>query len=84
MLIFLAATFNMFTTICHTVAYQSDTSGFIVLMANVTVVFFFLCDTLVFDEAFTKVELTGILVILTVVIFVAVFKLKDKNQAKTK
>ena len=79
-LIFLATVFNTFTTAFHTIAFQSDTSAFIVLLGNISVVFFFTCDTLVFKESFTKVELGGILIILTVVITVVTCKIREKNK----
>ena len=51
-----------------------------VLIGNISVVYFFLSDTFLFDESFTPVELVATVIILTVVFTIAVFKIKEKNK----
>ena len=83
LLLLLASVFNTATTTCRTIAFQSDTSGFVVLFGNISLVYMFLCDSFFFKESFSKVELSGILIILTVVISIAIYKVCEKNKAKS-
>ena len=70
-LMLLASLLNSFETLFHLVAFQSDTSGFIVLIGNISIVYFFLSDTLIFRETFTAIEIGGIIVIFLTVLGVA-------------
>ena len=76
----LATILNSVAITSTTIAFQSDSSGFITLIGNSAAVYCFLFDTFIFHETFTMVEAIGILVILTVVITVAIFKLREKNK----
>ena len=71
--------FNSVTVACHTIAFKSDSSGFIVLMGNVSVLYFFFADTFLFHEVFTSVELIGTVVIMTVIICIAACRTKTKT-----
>ena len=82
MILLLASVFNSATTTLRTIAFQSDSSGFIVLFANIGIVYMFICDTFIFKHRFSMVELVGILTILTVVISIAIYKVCEKNKAK--
>ena len=75
-----SSVFSAVATISYTVAYQSDTAGFIVLIGNVKIIYFFLSDTLIFDEVFSTVELISVICITTVVLIVAVKKTFEKNR----
>ena len=81
LLILVSTIFSAIATTSYTVAYQSDSSGFIVLIGNVKILYFFLSDTFIFHEVFSAIELVGVCVITTVVLTVALIKIKDKTKA---
>lgn len=61
---FLVAVLNIATLLFKIVAYQSEKSGLITLLAYVGVVYAFLGDTFIFDLDFSNLQLLGILIIL--------------------
>ena len=79
-LIITSSVFSAIATISYTIAYQSDTAGFIVLIGNVKIIYFFLSDTFIFNEIFSSVELISVICITTVVVIVAVQKTLEKNR----
>ena len=81
MLILVSTIFSAIATTSYTVAYQSDSSGFIVLIGNVKILYFFLSDTFIFHEVFSTIELVGVCVITAVVLTVALIKIQDKTKA---
>ena len=64
--------FNAVSATSHTIAFQNDRSGFIILLGNIAVVYFFLSDTFIFHESFSTVEGVGTIIILCVVVGIAV------------
>ena len=76
----LATSFNAMSMTCRTIAYQNDRSGFIVLFTNLSLVYFFFADTFIFDESFSKMELIGTLMIMTVVLGVAIVRILTRNK----
>ena len=78
LLIITSTLFSAIATTSYTIAYQSDAGGFIVLIGNVKIVYFFLADKLIFNEIFSLVELVSVSTILVVVITVALFKIYRK------
>ena len=72
--------FNAISVTCHTIAFQSDRSGFIVVIRNIEVLYFFLSDTFIFHETFTWVEFVGVFVIMVVVIGIAISRAMSKNN----
>ena len=80
LLILTSTVFSFIATTSYTIAYQSDSSGFIVLIGNVGIIYFFLSDTLIFNEVFSLVELVAIFTIAAVVFTVAVIKLRQKSK----
>ena len=79
-LIITSTIFSAIATSSYTIAYQSDTAGFIVLIGNVKLIYFFLSDTLIFNEVFSVVELVSVSIILVVVISVTLYKIREKNK----
>ena len=58
-----------------TIAFQSDSSGFVSLISYVVVIYAFMADCLVFNEHFTWVELVGAASILIVTVYTSIVKL---------
>ena len=48
--IIVATVFNTLEITCCTIAYQNDRSGYIVLLSNIAIAYFFLTDTFIFHE----------------------------------
>ena len=63
-----------------TIAYQSDSSGFVSLLGYAIIVYGFASDVLIFNEQLVALQLLGALLIFSATFFVAVFKL---CEAKT-
>ena len=79
-LMILSCLFSAIATTSYTIAYQSDTAGFIVLIGNVKIIYFFLSDTFIFNEVFSSIELISVICITSVVVVVAVQKTFEKNR----
>jgi len=64
------------TVTCATsvVAFQSDTSSFLSLLAYASVVYAFLVDRLLFHQSMNGVQLTCVLVIFAVTVGVALYR----------
>lgn len=75
-----ATIFNSAGRTCWTIAYQNDRSAFIVLCANIAIVYFFFTDTFVFHESFSVVELVCTLVIMAYVLSVAIGRTISRNK----
>lgn len=65
-----------------TIAFQSDSSGFVSLIGYINILYAFLCDRIIFNETFSMTEVIGALVILTVTILVTAYKLYESEQQK--
>ena len=79
-LMVLSTVFNAISATSHTIAFQNDRSGFIILLGNIAVVYFFLSDKFIFKESFNKVEGIGTLVILCVVMGIALSRALKRNK----
>ena len=80
LVLLLAATvFDTMGVNCATIAYQSDSSGFVALISYVMVVYGFLSDCLIFNESFSWVELSGAACIISVTIVTSVVKLRESK-----
>lgn len=66
----------------YTIAFKYDSSGFIILLENISMVYFFISDTVIFHERFNENELLGVAVILFVVIAVTICKIKEQKKPK--
>ena len=80
LLILVSTIFSAIATTSYTIAYQSDSSGFIVLIGNVKILYFFLSDTFIFHEVFSTIEMTCVCVITVVIVIVALIKIMDKKE----
>ena len=77
----LAATLvDTLTVYSMTIAFQSDSSGFVSIISYVIVIYAFLADCFVFKEQFTWVELVGAACILIVTVYTSIVKLREKDQ----
>mmetsp|Transcript_2371 Transcript_2371/g.3266 ORF Transcript_2371/g.3266 Transcript_2371/m.3266 type:complete len:262 (+) Transcript_2371:399-1184(+) len=65
-----------------TIAFQSDSSGFVSLISYVNVIYAFLADCLIFQESFTWVELVAASLILLVTVFTSMVKLRESHRAR--
>ena len=65
-----------------TIAFQSDSSGFVSLISYISVIYAFLGDCLIFQESFTWVELAAAFAILLVTVGTAVVKLRESGRAR--
>ena len=80
LVLLLAATvFDTMGVNCATIAYQSDSSGFVALISYVMVVYGFLSDCLIFNESFSWVELSGAACIISVTIVTSIVKLRESK-----
>ena len=77
--ILLCCVFDFIALNCQTVAFQSDSSGFVSLIGYMAVLYAFIVDYLVFHESISLVEICGAILILTVTILVSVKKIRDQN-----
>ena len=65
-----------------TIAYQSDSSGFVSLIAYVSIIYVVLGDLLIFNESFTLVQIISTATILVVMVIVSFIKTREKNKAE--
>ena len=65
-----------------TIAYQSDSSGFVSLISYMLVIYAFFADIFVFCEQFKWLELVAALVILLVTVATSIFKLRQSKRNK--
>ena len=80
LVLLLAATvFDTMGVNCATIAYQSDSSGFVALISYVMIVYGFLSDCLIFNESFSWVELSGAACIISVTIVTSIVKLRESK-----
>ena len=59
-----------------TMAYQSDSSGFVSLVSYMNIFYAYVCDQVFFDNKLNVVELLAALTILIVALGVAFYKLR--------
>ena len=82
MIVLTLTIFNSITVSAATVAYQSDSSGFIALLSYISLIYFFVSDKIIFKEIFSAVELGAAIVILTVVVTITIIKIKRLKKAE--
>ena len=80
----LCCCFDFVSLNSQTIAFQSDSSGFVSLIGYMSVLYAFLFDFFVFHEQISTVEICGALLILTVTIVVSVKKINEANRLKAK
>lgn len=74
---FAATLADTLTVNAMTIAFQSDSSGFVSLLTYFNVIYAFVADILIFKESFTWVELLAASTILFVTVLSAVVKLRE-------
>ena len=77
-----AALFDTITVNSVTIAFQSDSSGFVSLISYISIVYAFIADMLIFNESFSTIELVAALTILTVTVATAAYKIREGKRAK--
>ena len=65
-----------------TIAFQSDSSGFVALVSYVNIIYGFLADRIIFEQDFSPIELAAAIVILVVTVGTSVYKLHESKKAK--
>ena len=78
----IGALFDTMAIYSTTVAFQSDSSGFVALISYLTIVYSFLADRFIFDEEFAPLEMVAAIFILLVTICIMIYKLCNANKAK--
>ena len=82
LILFLASTFDCAACNAMTIAYQSDSSGFVSLLGYAIIIYGFLSDIIVFNEDIHALQLTGALIIFAATFVVAAYKLCEAHKAK--
>lgn len=77
-----AALFDTITVNSVTIAFQSDSSGFVSLISYISIVYAFIADLVIFNESFSTIELLAALTILIVTVATAAFKICEGKRAK--
>lgn len=77
-----AATWDTIACFSMTIAYQSDSSGFVSLLGYAIILYGFMSDVFFFDETLLPLQLFGALLIFSATIIVAVLKLYGAYKAK--
>ena len=67
-----------------TIAYQSDSSGFVSLLGYAIIIYGFLSDIIIFNEEIMALQLAGALLIFLATFAVAVYKLCEQHRMKRK
>lgn len=81
-LIFGAAIADTLGVYSMTIAFQSDTSGFVSLISYINVIYAFLADYFIFKENFAWVELLAAVVILVVTVLTSIVKMRESKVTK--
>ena len=71
-----AMLFDSFGCFGQTVAFQSDSSGFVSLISYISIVYGFLSDVLIFNESFNAISLVSLVSIMTIVVGVSYHKIR--------
>ena len=80
MLMAISTILNTVGVTSMTIAFQSDSSGFVSLISYVNIFYSFIFDRIVFKEKFHWVDLVAAVVILTVTVSTSVYKLRQKRE----
>jgi len=78
----LCCCFDFLSINSQTIAYQSDSSGFVSLIGYMSVLYAFLGDYFIFHENISKAELCGAALILCVTVWVSVVKIREAKRLK--
>lgn len=82
--LFAAVGFDLLYCFANLVAFQSGSSGFVGLISYLTIIYSFICDSLIFKKTFSVKELSSIIVILLVTVVVSVYKLRTQARSVQK
>ena len=66
-----------------TIAFQSDSSGFVSLVSYVNILYGFLGDRIIFKEQFHWMDLVAAVIILIVTVSTSVYKLREKKRLRS-
>ena len=83
-LLFGAALCDVLAVNAGTIAYQSDTGGFVALISFIAFVYAFFADILIFHESFSWVEMLAAIVIVFVTVTTSIYKVKEQQAEKEK
>ena len=75
-----ATLFDSLSVNAMTVAFQSDSSGFVALISYVSILYAFIADRLIFHESFSWLELVAAILILVITVLTSFYKLRQKQQ----
>ena len=81
-LMVIALTFDTLGVVSETIAFLSDSSGFVALLSYIKLIYAFLADCLLFNESFTWVELLAASTVLVVTVITSIVKLRESKKEK--
>ena len=82
LILFGAATWDTSACYSMTIAYQSDSSGFVSLLGYAIILYGFLSDVIIFNERIMALQLAGALIIFCATFAVAVYKLCEAHKLR--
>ena len=82
--LFGAATWDTIGCYSITIAYQSDSSGFVSLLGYAIIVYGFLSDVIFFDEQILPLQFAGAMIIFVATFIVAVYKVCEAHRERCK
>ena len=82
LLIVAATVFDSLAVNAVTIAFQSDSSGFVALISYINILYAFVADRVIFHESFSWIELVAALLILMVTVGTSIYKICESNKAK--
>ena len=82
MLMLAATFFDSVAVNAVTIAFQSDSSGFVALIGYMVILYAFMADSLILHEDFAWIEIVAALVILAVTVGTSIVKIRESRQAK--
>ena len=77
-----AAMFDTLATTSNTIAYQSDTGGFVSLIGYIAFAYAYTADELIFHETFNWVEMVAAIIIVLATGVTSVYKIREANLEK--
>ena len=81
-LIVMGLLFDTLGVVSETIAFLSDSAGFVSLLSYIKLIYAFLADGLLFDEKFSCVELVAASIVLIVTVFTSIVKLHESKKIK--
>ena len=82
MLLIGAMLFDSLACNAQTIAFQSDSSGFVSLISYLGIIYGFVADLLIFNESFSAIELIAASTMFIVIVGISVYKVRENYLKK--